>query len=113
MSLRPYAAVPYGLWSERVARPSLEEFRHSVATFEPLLRCALDRFGLELVPGVTESDLAVGVVNLVEGAWLNQCLTTQHPTDAEVPMAAALRRSGRLLWSGATRPSNREPAGPA
>jgi hypothetical protein len=99
------AAVPYGLWSERVARPSLEEFRHSVATLEPLLRRALDRFGLELVPGVTEADLAVGIVNLVEGTWLNQCLTTEHPTDAGEPMAAALRRSGRLLWRGATRPS--------
>jgi hypothetical protein len=100
------AAVPYGLWSERVARPSLQEFRDSAAALEPLLHRALERFGLELAADVTLTDVAVGIVNLVEGAWLNQCLSTEHPAKRDEPMAAALRRSGRLLWRGATRPSD-------
>jgi hypothetical protein len=46
----------------------------------------------------------VGIFNLVEGAWLNRCLSTEHPAERGEPIAAALRGSGRLLWRGATRP---------
>ena len=35
--------------------------------------------------------------SLIEGAWLNQCLTPPDDT--------FLRRSGRLLWDGATEPA--------
>ncbi|HYI17911.1 MAG TPA: hypothetical protein VD836_04340 [Solirubrobacteraceae bacterium] len=96
------AAVPYGLWGERIAGPSLDEFRDSVGTLSSLFARALDHFGLELAADVTLTDLATAAVNLVEGAWLNQCLTTEHPCDAAEPVSEALRRSGRLLWRGAT-----------
>lgn len=96
------AAVPYGLWGERIAGPSLDEFRDSVGTLSSLFARALDHFGLELAADVTLTDLATAAVNLVEGAWLNQCLTTEHPCDAAEPVSEALRRSGLLLWRGAT-----------
>jgi hypothetical protein len=98
------AAVPYGRWSERVARPSLEEFSDSVAALEPLLQRALDRFELQLEEGTTLADLATAIVNLVEGAWLNQCLTRDHPVLPATPIEAALQRAGRMLWRGATLP---------
>jgi hypothetical protein len=47
---------------------------------------------------------ALSASDLIEGAWLNQCLTTRHPADPSEPIAAVLRRSGRLFWRGATRP---------
>lgn len=95
------AVLPYGLWSDRVVEPSLEEFRQSVAQLEPLFGRALDHFGLELAAGTTRTDLAAAAVTLVEGAWLNQCLTTEHPCERGTPVAAALQRAGRLLWRGA------------
>ena len=96
------SAVPYGLWSERIAGPSLEEFAQSVAQLEALFARALGHFGLTTAEGVTLTDLATASVNLVEGAWLNQCLTTEHPAAPGEPVAEALKRSGRLLWRGAT-----------
>ena len=73
-----------------------------MAALSALFARALDHFGLELAGDVTLTDLAGAAVNLVEGAWLNQCLTTEHPCDAAEPVSEALRRSGRLLWRGAT-----------
>ena len=55
---------------------------------------AVDHFGLQLRDGVTLAELAGAAASLIEGAWLNQCLTA--------PDDAFLRRSGRLLWNGAT-----------
>jgi len=98
------SAVPYGLWSERVAGPSVDEHRQWVAQLEEVLGGVLDHFGLRLRAGTTLNDLACGVVSLVEGAWLNQCLTPRHPSDPSVPIAETLRRSGRLLWRGAVEP---------
>ena len=98
------SAVPYGLWSERVAGPSVDEHRRWVAQLEEVLGGALDHFGLRLRTGTTLNDLACGAVSLVEGAWLNQCLTPRHPSDPSAPIAETLRRSGRLLWRGAVEP---------
>ena len=67
-------------------------------------RGALARFGLELREGTTLRDLASAIASLVEGVWLNQCLTRRHPSDPSEPIATLLRRSGRLLWLGATLP---------
>jgi hypothetical protein len=39
---------------------------------------------------------------MIEGAWLNQCLTKRHPFERSEPIAAVLRRGGRMLWQGAT-----------
>jgi hypothetical protein len=49
-------------------------------------------------------DLASAAASLVEGVWLNQCLTRHHPSEPSEPISTLLRRSGRLLWLGATAP---------
>jgi hypothetical protein len=98
------SAVPYGLWSERVSAPSVGEQLQHLDRLEQVLTNVLERFGLKLREGTTVSDLASATVSLVEGVWLNQCLTRRHPSDASEPIATLLCRSGRLLWRGATVP---------
>jgi hypothetical protein len=98
------ATVPYGLWSERVQGPSMEEHVQVIERIRDVLEQALEHFGLELCEGTTANDLACAMASMVEGVWLNQCLTSRHPTEAAEPIATLLRRSGRLLWLGATVP---------
>jgi hypothetical protein len=98
------SAVPYGLWSDEVSRPSIEEHVQWLERLQPVLEDALDHFGMTVREGTTVDDLACAFASLIEGVWLNQCLTTRHPTDASEPIATVLRRSGRLLWLGATEP---------
>ncbi len=95
------SALPYGLWSERIAGPSVDEHLQWIAQLETVLSRALGHFGVRLRDGTTLNDLACGVASLVEGAWLNQCLTERHPSQPDAPIAETLRRSGRLLWRGA------------
>ena len=96
------SAVPYGLWSTVVSAPSMEEHVQWLAKLEEALQGALDHFARRLREGVSVTDLACALASQVEGVWLNQCLTRRHPTDPEEPIATALRRSGRLIWRGAT-----------
>jgi hypothetical protein len=96
------SAVPYGLWSEEVSRSSLDEYRQSVAALVDVLGESVHHFGVTLREGVTVEDLASALESMIEGIWLNQCLTTAHPCDPTEPIATAMRRSGRLLWHGAT-----------
>ena len=96
------SAVPYGLWSEVVSRPSLDEHVQWVGLLERVLGDGVAHFGLALREGVTLTDLASAFASMIEGVWLNQCLTNEHPLDPSEPIATALRRSGRLLWLGAT-----------
>ena len=96
------SAVPYGLWSDRVSAPSMEEHVQWVEKLEGAFARAIEHFGLELREGATLTDLAGAAASLIEGAWLNQCLTTRHPSDPGEPSATFLQRSGRLLWDGAT-----------
>jgi hypothetical protein len=96
------SAVPYGLWSERVSAPSMDEHAQFVRKLEAAFAGALERFGVALRDGTTVTDLACASASLVEGVWLNQCLTDRHPFDRDEPIAAVLRRGGRLLWRGAT-----------
>lgn len=96
------STVPYGIWSERVQGPSMDEHAQWVARLEHELGHALEHFGLELREGTTLNDLAGATASLIEGVWLNQCLTARHPTQPSEPIVAMLRRSGRLLWLGAT-----------
>lgn len=98
------SAVPYGLWSEQVSRPSMKEYVQWLRRLERILAQALDHFGLALREGTTVNDLACALASLIEGIWLNQCLTRHHPCDPSQPIAALLRRSGRLLWRGAIEP---------
>lgn len=99
------SSVPYGLWSEEVARPAMDEHVRLVRQLEGVFARALVRFGLSLREGTTLNDLAGAVASLVEGVWLNQCLTDRHPSDPSEPIATVLRRGGRLLWRGAVESS--------
>ncbi len=98
------SAVPYGLWSKRVSEPSVAEFAQWLKSLEQVYEQALDHFRMKLRDGVTLNDLACATGSLIEGVWLNQCLSTQHPGDPSQPISTALSRSGRLLWRGATEP---------
>ncbi len=96
------SAVPYGMWSEKIRRPSMEEHVQWLEKLERVLEDALQRFGSSLREGVTVGDLACAFASMIEGVWLNQCMTTRHPSYPSEPIATSLRRSGRLLWLGAT-----------
>jgi hypothetical protein len=96
------STIPYGLWSEEVSRPSMKEYVQWLRRLERIFTEALDHFGLALRDGTTINDLACAVASLIEGVWLNQCLTRRHPCDPSEPIATLLLRSGRLLWRGAT-----------
>jgi len=98
------SAVPYGLWSKRVSDPSVDEYARWLKSLEGIYQHALDHFGMRLQDGVTLNDLACATGSLIEGAWLNQCLSTRHPSDPSQPISTALTRTGRLLWRGATEP---------
>ena len=95
------ATVAYGLWSDAVARPSTEEFVLWIGRLERVFAIALDRFGLALRDGTKLNDLACSIATLMDGAWLNQALTSQHPCDPGEPSSALLLRAGRLVWRGA------------
>lgn len=99
------SAVPYGLWSEEISRPSMEEHVRWLNKLQQVLEGAIDHFGLALREGTTVNDLACAFASMIEGVWLNQCLTTRHPSDPSEPIATVLRRSGPLLWLGATEPA--------
>jgi hypothetical protein len=99
------SALPYGLWSEQIARPSLEEHVIWVRQLEGVFTRALDHYRLTLRAGTTVNDLACAAASLIEGVWLNQCLTTSHPCEPSEPISTVLRRAGRLLWLGATGPA--------
>jgi AcrR family transcriptional regulator len=98
--------VPYGVWSEHIAEPSMHEFRHSAERLESdCVRPALAHFSLEVKPPWTALDLASAMASLVEGLWLNQCLSRDHPMQPGVPAAQAARAALRMLWQGATQPA--------
>jgi hypothetical protein len=97
------SAVPYGLWSERVSRPSVDEHVVWLTLLRRVVGGVLEHFGAELREGVTLDDLVFGLATLVQGSWLDQCVSREHPLDPEQPVAEALRRSGRLLVAGAVR----------
>jgi hypothetical protein len=98
------SAVPYGMWSEKIRVPSMEEHVQWLDKLEAVLEGALRRFGTSLREGVSVGDLACAFASLIEGVWLNQCMTKRHPSDPSEPIASSLRRSGRMLWYGATDP---------
>ena len=98
------SAMPYGLWSEQVAKPSMAEYVQTVGRLESTIQQALEHFKLTMRTGTSINDLACATVSLIEGVWLNQCLTKRHPSDQSEPIATILRRGGRMLWLGATMP---------
>jgi len=98
------STVPYGVWSQRISGPSMEENVQWVERLEQVFAQAIEHFGRVLRDGTTITDLAGAVASLIEGVWLNQCLNQRHPFDPDEPIAVLLQRSGRLLWEGATEP---------
>lgn len=94
-------ALPYGLWSERIASPSMDEYDRRIGQLEAIFADALAHFDLILRPDTTLTDLACGAASLIEGVWLNQCLTGDHPRDPGQPISKTLIRAGRMLWRGA------------
>ncbi len=107
--------VPYGIWSKRVARASIDEYRQGAERYaSEVLAPALEHFGLELRTGVTQLDLAVACCSMIEGFWLNACLTGDDPAGRKAPIGAALAASLSLLLHGATvsRPAHASNAGP-
>jgi BetI-type transcriptional repressor, C-terminal len=98
------STLPYGLWSEQIAAASMTEYRQWLDRLAWVLEEALEHFDLSLREGTTIQDLASALASLIEGTWLNQCLTTRHPLERSEPIATALVRGGRLLWQGATQP---------
>jgi AcrR family transcriptional regulator len=98
--------VPYGVWSEHIAEPSMHEFRHSAERLEATcVAPALGHFDLVMRPPWTPLDLASAMNSLVEGLWLNQCLSRAHPTREDAPTGEAARNAIRMLWQGATQPA--------
>ncbi len=97
--------VPYGIWSEYIAEPSMKEFRHSAERLErETVRPALEHFGLEMRPPWTPMDLGNAMMSMIEGLWLNQCLTREHATSPGTPSARGMRDSLLMIWQGATQP---------
>lgn len=100
--------VPYGVWSQRIASPSMREFRHSVARVETHgIIPALERFSLEVRPPWEVLDLATALASTIEGVWLNQALSADHPTRQQDPAVDAMRNALRMVWEGATRSKER------
>lgn len=96
------STLPYGLWSEEISAPSMQELALFIAQLERVFGQSISHFGLRLRAGTTLTDLASAMASLIEGVWLNQCLTAQHPGDASQSIAMHMLRSGHLLWRGAT-----------
>lgn len=93
-------ALPYGIWSEVVAKPSMAEYVQTTARLEEAITGALEHFGLAMRDGTSVNDPACAMASLTEGACLNQCLTKRHPCDRSEPIATLLRRGGLMLWRG-------------
>jgi hypothetical protein len=96
------SAVPYGIWSRRVSRPSADEFVQHVEKLERIFAQGMEHFDFTLRHGITLDQLACSAATLIEGAWLNQCLMLRHPCEPDEPVASVLTRAGRMLWHGAT-----------
>jgi hypothetical protein len=98
--------VPYGIWSEYIAEPSMKEFRSSTGRLEREgILPALAHFGLEMRPPRTPTDIAGAMRSMIEGVWLNQCLTREHPAVPGASSVQAARDGLLMIWRGATQPA--------
>ena len=88
----------------QVSRPSMDEHAQTIDALEQAITGALDHFGVTLREGTTANDVACALASVVEGVWLNQCLTTHHPCDPAEPIATAAPPV-RPAASGAARSS--------
>lgn len=106
-------AVPYGLFSERVAGPSMTEYDRWAVRIEAVFGEALRHFALSLREGMTLADLALATVSLTEGVWLNQCLTGTHPRRPDEPISMAIVRAGPAILRAGTHAGAARPRRPA
>jgi hypothetical protein len=94
--------IPYGLWSKAIAEPSLDEYRHRVQIVaDDLISLALAQFDLQLAKPHSLTDLASAFVTLVEGHWLNACLSPKDPVNQTRSLEAALATALKMLFAGA------------
>jgi hypothetical protein len=100
------SAVPYGLWSRQISQSSLNELDLWLQQLLLLFQKAITHFRLRMRPGAKLEDLACGMAGFIEGLWLHQCLTLQHPFSIEEPISTVARRAGLMLWQGATEPDH-------
>jgi hypothetical protein len=97
--------VPYGIWSDTVARPSMAEFRRTVHhVAHEMLAPAFEHFGWTLVDGTTIEDVALAATSAIEGCWLNAALTDRDPIGRDFAIAQSLARTLGLIVRGAVRP---------
>ena len=97
------SAVPYGLWSEQISRPSMEEYVQWLQRLEEVIAGGARPLRHDLREGTTVNDLACAIASMIEGVWLNQCLTTRHPCDPSEPIATRCAAPAGCCGSG--RPS--------
>lgn len=96
--------VPYGIWSESVAQPSLAEFRNTVHhVAAEVLAPAFEHFGLTLVDDTSLDDVALAVASAIEGCWLNAALTDRDPIGRDASIAHSLFTTLRMIVRGAVR----------
>ena len=100
------ALVPYGIWSDRVAKASVDEYRQGAERYgTAVVGPALKRFDLALALDITLLDVAAACCSLIEGFWLNACLTSRDPAGRNQSIDATLAASLCLVLRGATVPS--------
>ena len=102
--------VPYGIWSDSVARPSMAEFRSKVEHLaQEMLAPAFEHFGVTLIDGTALEDVALAATSAIEGCWLNAALTDRDPIGRESPIAQSLATTLGLIVRGAVRPPTDPP----
>lgn len=93
--------LPYGLWSDAVAEPSLEEYRASVRHLtDDVLAPAFQHFAVTLRNDTTLDDIGVAAATAIEGTWLNACLTDRDPIGRESTLVASLATTLRAIVRG-------------
>jgi AcrR family transcriptional regulator len=93
--------VPYGLWSDAVAEPSLEEYRASVRHLtDDVLAPAFEHFAMALRDDTTLDDVGVAAATAIEGTWLNACLTSSDPIGRDGPLTNSLAATLRAIIRG-------------
>ena len=96
------SAVPYGLWSERISEPSMEEHVQWVERLEQRFGEAIEHFGLQAARGHDARRPRRRGGEPDRGRVAQPVPDHTPPVGPREPIATFLRRSGRLLWEGAT-----------
>ena len=98
------STIPYGLWSEEVARPSMKEYVQWLRRLERIFAGALDHFGLDSPRGHDDQRSRLRGGQPDRGHLAQPVLAQAPPLRPVGADRHLLRRSGRLLRVGATEP---------